>query len=227
MYELPLFPLNTVLFPGMPLRLHIFEERYQVMMQRVMQTNQTFGVNLIRSGTEALGPLPEPYLIGCTARVIQVEPIGDGRLNLTVVGDERYKILHLGANHPYLTAFVESMPLQEARNPKIAEESQKLRKRLVTYLTLLASNSAPTEIGEMQLDFDISNVQLPDDPLLLIYLAAALLQVPAHEKQPMLEAQSATHLIDMVQRLYRRELAVMPNILAVSEEQARQSAWSN
>lgn len=227
MYELPLFPLNTVLFPGMPLRLHIFEERYQLMMQRVMQTNHTFGVNLIRSGTEALGPLPEPHLIGCTARVIQVEPVGDGRLNLTVVGDERYKILHLGSNQPYLTAFVEAMPLQESQNPEVARESQALRKRLVTYLTLLASNSAPTEVGEMQLDFDLSNVQLPDDPLLLIYLAAALLQIPAHEKQPLLETQNAAQLIEMVQRLYRRELAVMPGLLTVSEEQARQSAWSN
>jgi hypothetical protein len=62
---------------------------------------------------------------------------------------------------------------------------------------------------------------------MLVYLAAALLQVPAGEKQPLLEAESATVLVEMVTRLFRRELAVLPALLVVNEEQARTSAWTN
>ena len=56
MIELPLFPLNTVLFPGMPLGLHIFEDRYKLMIGQCVQERRPFGVVLIRSGQEALGP---------------------------------------------------------------------------------------------------------------------------------------------------------------------------
>ena len=61
MQEIPLFPLNTVLFPNAPLRLHIFEERYKRMVNDCLAEKQPFGVVLIRHGLEALGPLAEPF----------------------------------------------------------------------------------------------------------------------------------------------------------------------
>ena len=61
MLELPLFPLNTVLFPGMPLNLHIFEERYKRMMQACIESSKPFGVVLIKQGLEAHGPLADPF----------------------------------------------------------------------------------------------------------------------------------------------------------------------
>jgi len=72
MFELPLFPLNTVLYPGTPLYLHIFEPRYQRMINLCLNEHRPFGVVLIRHGQEALGPLAEPYRIGCTADIIRV-----------------------------------------------------------------------------------------------------------------------------------------------------------
>ena len=69
MFELPLFPLNIVLFPGMPLSLHIFEDRYKLLIGKCLQERQPFGVVLIKKGIEALGPLAEPHHIGCTAFV--------------------------------------------------------------------------------------------------------------------------------------------------------------
>jgi uncharacterized protein len=226
MYEIPIFPLNTVLFPGMPLQLQIFEDRYKVMLQRVLQTNQTFGVCLIRRGEEALGPLPEPYMIGCTARVIKVDAQESGMVNLTVVGDERFKVVHLATVEPYLTGFVESLPLDKPSSIEVARGSQVLRRRLVEYLTMLAQHAAEEPEGE-QVEAHLASMQLPDDSLMLINLSAALLQVPAHEKQPMLEAETANELLTVVLRLYRRELALMPDVLAVSDEQASAMALVN
>lgn len=227
MYELPLFPLNTVLFPGMPLSLHIFEERYKIMLQRVMQTNQTFGVNLIRIGSEALGPLPQPHMVGCTARVVAVEPLDDGHLNLTVVGDERYRIVQVSSSQDYLTGFVETLPLETPLSLEIVKGSQLLRAQLVKYLAVLTSHAQGTELNDAEQNLDLSKLELPDDPLLLIYLASALLQVPPQEKQALLEAESAAILLENAQRLYRRELAILPSMLQISEDQARVSARVN
>ena len=95
MMELPLFPLNTVLFPGTPITLHIFEPRYLELMEMCEQTQQPFGVVLIQEGQEALGPLATPYPIGCTAEIARVERLPDGRMNILAVGVERFEIHEL------------------------------------------------------------------------------------------------------------------------------------
>jgi Lon protease-like protein len=177
---------------------------------------------------EALGPLALPYPIGCTARVIQVEPLEDGRINLTVVGDERFKILHTGNALPYLSAFVESLPLKSHHSLEVVRGTHLLRKRVTSYLSLLAQiTENEDEVENLDLHFDLTDLQLPDDPMMLIYLAAALLQVPPNEKQPLLEADTAAKLLEHIQRLYRRELAVLPAVITTSEDQARSSAWAN
>ena len=93
MLDLPLFPLNTVLFPGMPLSLHIFEDRYKRMIGECIDSGNPFGVVLIKRGQEANGPLAEPHEIGCTARIIEVEPLSEGRMNIVVLGQKRFRIL--------------------------------------------------------------------------------------------------------------------------------------
>ncbi len=228
MYELPLFPLNTVLFPGMPLHLHVFEDRYKLMMQRVMQSNHTFGVNLIKNGDEAGGPNPEPYLTGCTARVVNVESAGEGRLNITVVGDERFRVLRMGLSQPYPVAFVESAPLASHHSLEVIKGLPSLHSNVTRYLGLLGQHSADPEEGdEVGAEMDLSQIQLPEDPMMLIYLASSLLQIPANEKQPLIEADTLAGLLGLVQRLYRRELAVLPELLPVSEDAARFAAWVN
>src|ERR671938_1253163 len=90
---LPLFPLEqVVLFPGMSLPLRIFEERYKVMIGACQVTDQLFGVLLIRSGRE-VGEPAVPERVGCTARMLRVDRLPDGRMNILTIGEQRFRLL--------------------------------------------------------------------------------------------------------------------------------------
>jgi Lon protease-like protein len=89
--KLSLFPLNTVLFPGGVLSLRVFETRYTDMVRRCMKESTPFGVVLIKAGKEASGPA-EPELIGCTARIIGWDMNEPGILNITCLGEKRFRI---------------------------------------------------------------------------------------------------------------------------------------
>ena len=84
--NLPLFPLNTVLFPGMVLPLHIFEERYKLMMNRCLEQERPFGVVLIREGAE-VGEQAVPYDVGTTSVIAGVTRYDDGRMNIVSLGN--------------------------------------------------------------------------------------------------------------------------------------------
>lgn len=202
MYELPLFPLDTVLFPGMPLTLHIFEDRYKEMIDTCLDTKQPFGVVLIRRGVEAMGPLAEPHMVGCTAEIAQVESLVDDRLNILAVGRDRFRIVSLHQEKAYLTGTVEAFPL-DAEEPDSWRSVRRLRPWVEEYLHLLS------EAGDVE--FEASD--LPEDPESLAYLAATVLQVPNQQKQDLLSAPAATDLIHTVRTLYRKELPLLRTLL--------------
>ena len=112
MFDLPLFPLHNVLFPGMALPLHVFESRYKQMIKFCLEGDKRFGVVLIRHGSEALGPLPEPHLIGCTAQIIEVQPLEEGHMYLTTTGVQRFRINTINHGLPYLVGKVEILPFE-------------------------------------------------------------------------------------------------------------------
>ncbi len=199
MYELPLFPLNTVLFPGMPLPLHIFEERYKEMVADCIRENRPFGVVLIAEGTAERGPLAKPYAIGCTAEIAQVQPLEHGRMLVMTVGRERFRIVRLESDRPYLVGMVEPAPLLAEDEEALADSAEALEPLVVSYLNKLA------QIGSMEMEPE----QVPDDPLNLVYLAATLIQLPPEEKQAFLAADRATDLAAALVRAYRSELALM------------------
>lgn len=217
MFDLPLFPLNIVLFPGMPLNLHIFEPRYRLMVRACIERNQPFGVALIRQGLEALGPPAVPYSTGSTARIVQVERLDDGRMNIVVVGDERFCILGIDSSREYLVGQVESCPMENPTALEVLRGGRKLRAMVRAYYQALARLS--------QEEPDLSEVELPDDSYGLLYMAAALLQIPAVEKQHLLEAKTAAHMLHQLERLYRREIAL--HRAPGEDEQARRSSWLN
>jgi len=205
MVELPLFPLNLVLFPGMPLQLHIFEERYKQMVQACLRGERLFGVALIENGLEALGPLAEPARTGCMAHILEVEPLNDGRMNLVVVGKERFRILGLDRNSaPYLTGMVEPLPLRV--EGEVDRNVRRLRDRIDRYVQLVI------QLTDIHQETD----PLPDDPEQVAYLAAMMLQVPLLEKQAFLEADSLSGLLSLLNRTLDRELPLTKALLAES-----------
>jgi uncharacterized protein len=220
MYTLPLFPLNTVLFPGMPIQLHIFEPRYRLMVHRCLDEKQPFGVVLIQKGLEAYGPLAEPVQVGCAARIAEMTPLEDGRMNLTALGDERFRVKQLSFDEPYLVGEVESFPLERPHSLGILRGMRELMPWVKSYLGLVSQLDTHEPLN-------LAEIDLPEDPQMLLYLAASLLQVPATEKQPLLEAPGAVDLLALLLRLYRRENAVMRQALGQKENDTQKLAWLN
>ena len=203
MFEIPLFPLNVVLFPGMPLSLHIFEDRYKLLIGKCMQERQPFGVVLIKRGVEAMGPLAEPHRIGCSAYISQVERLEQGRMNIGAIGRERFRILSMDEGSPYLVAQVERYPIGSKYPAAQHHAADRLRPRLIHYLSLLP------EVEDLTIDPDF----LPNEPIPLAYLAATLLQVPLEQKQRLLAAEQATPLLKELNEICRQEIALVKMML--------------
>jgi Lon protease-like protein len=179
MNNLPLFPLNTVLFPGMMLPLHIFEERYKQMIGACLEDDSRFGVVLIRSGEEVGGPA-EPHDIGTTARITGVEHFADGRMKLLAVGEERFRIVRLSHQEPYLVGEVNEVKDVHEHVFDLEESADRVATLFAEYyrLTTLMRGGWRRAIS------------LPREPGRLAYLVAAQLQVPPGVKQQLLEMTS-------------------------------------
>lgn len=206
MINIPLFPLNTVLFPGMPLKLHIFEDRYKTMVNECLEKEMPFGVVLIESGVEAMGPLARPHMVGCTAHISQVKRLAFGRMNIVAVGQSRFRIHTLNYDEPYLKGNVELLESIEDTQDTI-RQSRQLVPLLKRYLHTLES------VGQVQFDF----TQLPDDPMSVAYLAAVLLQTESEHKQSLLAEDDSTKLLDRLREIYRREVMILEKLVSPPE----------
>jgi Lon protease-like protein len=207
MFKLPLFPLNTVLFPGMPLPLHIFEDRYKQMIQDCLDQDLPFGVVLILHGREAHGPLAEPHRIGCTARILDVQTISDGHLDITTMGQHRFRIISLNYDSPYLVGEVEYYPMTADDPDKLTHPAHHLSRKVREYMNIL------NEVEQVDLD----TVNLPEDPLMLAHLAAVLLQTPPEDKQELLNSASALELLNKTNKMYSREIPLLRRMIHSNE----------
>jgi Lon protease-like protein len=209
MHEIPLFPLSSVLFPGMSINLHIFEERYKQMINLCLETRQPFGVVLIAEGQEAYGRA-KPHMIGCTAQIIRMQPLGQGRMDISAIGLERFTIQSLQHDRPYLVGQVELWPIKQNQPAAILAAANRLKPWVRRYLELLA------KIENVYLN----QPELPDEPVTFGYLAAAILQqVSQLRKQQLLEAEQALSLLRETLGLYQLEVSILEQMLARSEKQ--------
>lgn len=118
--QIPLFPLQTVLFPGGFLPLHIFEPRYRQMVQYCLEHESEFGVVLIKEGEE-VGDDATPYQFGTAARILQVEHLDEGRMNIITAGEYRFKILELQEHLSYLTGRVRMLDDMDTETEAVSE----------------------------------------------------------------------------------------------------------
>jgi Lon protease-like protein len=197
--ELPLFPLHLVLFPGRPLPLHIFEDRYRQMLHDCRDADGLIGVVAIRSGREAGGGA-ETFQVGTVARIDSVTTHPDGRSDITTRGCSRFRILEPLDGTPYRRARVEL--LEDAADIEDRTRAKQLRALLVPYL---ASLGAPAELL----------ARLPSDPGALAYLAASALHVELAEQQRLLELSSCSARLEEAVAILRRENGLMRHLGAV------------
>lgn len=210
MYQLPLFPLNMVLFPGTPIQLHIFEERYKRMIGRCIRSRRPFGVVFAEQSAEALEPLAEPFPVGCSAQIIHVEHLEQGKMNIVAVGRERFRILSIDRRtQPYLLGWVEEYPLTPPSQGEQDSSVRVLRYQLEQFIQMLVQS------GGMQFDFG----DLPEDPVNLAYMAAAILQTSPAQKQNLLSVEKAEDLFMGLKSAYRRELALLKTVVARKDEE--------
>lgn len=198
---LALFPLNTVLFPGAMLTLHIFEARYREMINRCVQLKQPFGVVLIREGEEvasdeASSP-PDPFEVGTTAIIQQVLKFRDGRMLLSAVGGERFRIARIVEQEPYLVAEIE--PLLDEVTPDAELAAQEARELYNKHRDALAHATGVAQDA----------AELPDDPAAVSFELSDRFRIVNDSKQQLLEADLDERLAAIVEAL-SRELQLLP-----------------
>lgn len=186
MPTLPLFPLNTVLFPGCSLPLRIFEPRYRQMLRACLDGDRRMGVVLIKSGKEVGGPA-DPYSVGTVARIGDIGEPESGGIPLVATGERRFKIVALDRSLPYLVGNVEY--LVDAVDPDADRAAIPLREVADRYLRLLFAAR-----GEFR-----GSMQLSDDPKALEVVAATLLSGhPAANRQAILEAEPLSNRLRLM-----------------------------
>jgi Lon protease-like protein len=201
--ELPLFPLNVVLFPGVVLPLHIFEPRYRQMIVDCQEQEQPFGIVLVRPDSTPLQE--EPYPVGTMAEIRDLHRLEDGRYVLMALGLQRFRILSQHRQKPYLSGIVE---LYE----DIFDPSQDLDVYLReahdlfgTYLEMLL------EAANEQ-DKDIRG-HLPVSAVDLSYFIAYFLDIHDEHKQHFLELTSTLQRLQEEISILRREVPFMRQLL--------------
>lgn len=184
--ELPLFPLNSVLFPGATLPLHIFEERYKLMIGRCLQSGSPFGVLLIRSGNE-VGEATEPFEVGTTARIVRVQHLDDGRMNLVCLGERRFRLLRKLRDTPYLVGEAEPLDSTDIEGEDVAELAETVAALFAEYyrIYLAVSNQWARQIG------------MPGGAAELADFVGSRLAVSPWTKQRLLEELSVRRRLDM------------------------------
>ena len=206
--SLPLFPLSTVLFPGMVLPLHIFEERYKLMISRCLEEERPFGVLLIREGRE-VGGGALPYEVGTTALIAGVSRLEEGRMNIVTIGSERFRLHSIRHDQPYLVGDAEPWPLLGAELDQASEQAPLVGALFRQYLTLLAQAQ-----GE-KIDVD----EVPAEPRALALLVAIALQVPTDQKQHLLHQPTVAQMLRVERALLRREQLILDHIIQTQSEQ--------
>jgi Lon protease-like protein len=212
---IPVFPLATVLVPGLVLPLHIFEPRYRRLVADLMarpDDDRVFGVVAIREGREVGDDgIRALYDVGTLAVVRDVDSYPDGRYDLVTNGDARFRVHELvDRGAPYLCAEVEWLDEDAGGSPGEANVlGLAVQRRFDVYRGLLAGVGA-VEAAQM--------TALPDDPQVLSYLVAVAMVLDLHDRQRLLEVPTAAERLRAELALLSRELTLvreLPSLPAV------------
>lgn len=218
--RLPLFPLGSVLFPGLVMPLHIFEARYRKLVEDLLTVPgeaRRFGVVAIRAGREVgSAGVQALYGVGCVAELRQAQRHEDGRYDIVGVGGARFRldVLHPAAEGDYLTGDVTE--LSEADGDGLDEAVVATAAAFTRYqAALVGLRGEPVVSGE-----------LPDDPRLLSYLIAAAVVVPFPERQRFLEAPDTATRLRLALATITRELTAIAALPSLPATDITTAGWS-
>ena len=173
---LPMFPLGTVLFPHLPLPLHVFEPRYRALARDCLRHGQEFGVVLIERGSE-VGGGDTRFAVGTVARIVEATEFPDGRWALLCVGTRRFRVSTWLPDDPYPLALVEQLP-----DPPLGaggDEALAVAEGAVRHALALA--------GELDEAPAPSTVELDGDPVVAAFQLADIAPLGPVDQQRLLE----------------------------------------
>ena len=203
--RLPIFPLDTVLFPGAFLPLHIFEPRYRLLVRRCVEHDQPFGVVLLKDGPAARAAA-EPRTIGTAARIVAVNALPDGRSLIVVRGVSRFAIERpVRDAEPYAVA--EVLVLPEPEGADAASVARATAEAFADYLVAAAAVASPGAVEA---------VESPPEglgPVELSYHIAARLGLTKEDAQRLLEADTAAVRLASLAHILVREIELMRELL--------------
>lgn len=200
--EIPLFPLNVVLFPGMVLPLHIFEPRYRQMIADCQRQGLEFGVVLAQQ--ESIFLREEPHTVGTMAEIRDLDRLEDGRLNIIAMGTRRFRILSQHRKKPYLSGLVELY--EDVKEPleDLLFADKQARSLFADYIELLLKAANEQDV----------QTDLPADPEDLSYFIAYFLDLEKEQQQHFLELNSTLQRLKGEIAILRREVPFLRQILS-------------
>ena len=199
---LPLFPLGAVLYPGMLLPLHIFEDRYRQLVRDLLDGPEPrrFGVIAIRKGRETgVDGVTSLYETGCTATLRRVQEHEDGRFDLVTLGTQRFRLLGLHQSLPYLRGEIELLPDEVADRADAAPLVRAVQAAFRDYLDAVTERGGAT----------VRVQDLPDEPVLLSFIVAAATVIDLPERQSLLDEPDALRRLGAERALLSRESAML------------------
>jgi uncharacterized protein len=199
---LPLFPLGAVLYPGMLMPLHIFEDRYRQLVRDLLAGPEPrrFGVIAIRKGRETgIDGVHSLYEIGCTASLRRVDARDDGRFDIVAVGVQRFRLLGLDETKPYLQGEVELLATEPVDPPGAEPAVRVVQAAFREYLDAL------TEWGGATVRLE----ELPGEASLLSFIVAAAVVVDLPERQALLAEPDTVRRLAAERALLSRETAML------------------
>ncbi|MEN6546149.1 MAG: LON peptidase substrate-binding domain-containing protein [Armatimonadia bacterium] len=208
--QMPIMPLNSVLFPGMPMPLFLFEQRYRNMIECCLEEeSRTFGVALLRDDPLGLGQ-STPCEIGTVATIVRALELDEGGVHVMAVGTRRFRMLTLLQDEPYLTASVELLD-DEEQGVAPCELHDELREMFEEYLRLLLQFMGQTDM----------ELTIPDSALRLSYMVAAHLGCPLQARQRLLEMDNLSERLVHEKQLLESESAEYRMLLTARRKHDR------
>lgn len=217
--RLPMFPLNSVVYPGLPLPLRVFEDRYRALVAHLLAepdpARRLFGTVAIREGYE-VGERGRQslYRVGCLLQLTDVEQHRDGTYAIEAVGRSRLRLHELDSSGPHPTGLVDI--LDDEREEVVPEEVEDAAR-----LTFERYRGALASVG-----IEAHDGRLPRDPGFLSWTLAACAPLPLHDRQKLLEADGVASRLRLVTSLLRSELRAMQALPSLPASEIARTRWS-